>query len=133
MGGLPRWGRRRWRDRCGSGRRGRRGWRALAVHQEADLGDAGQVGVQGAADGEHGEGLGLNARGMGGGEAAGQVDDGEFGAGWLGAFGLGIAAMERLAVAGALELPAMFRAGSRKTWATELAPPGTGWAASGAA
>ena len=40
----------------------------LAVDQEADLGDAGQVGVERGADGEHGEGFGFKAGGMAGGE-----------------------------------------------------------------
>ena len=48
----------------------------LAVYEEADLGDAGEVGVEGFADGEHGEGLGFNAGGMGGGKGGGEVDDG---------------------------------------------------------
>ena len=48
----------------------------LAVDEEADLGDAGQVGVEGAADGEHGEILGLKAGGVGGDESAGEVDYG---------------------------------------------------------
>jgi hypothetical protein len=55
----------------------------LAVDQEADLGDAGQVSVQGAADGKHGERLGLQARWVAGDKRAGQVDDGQFWAGLL--------------------------------------------------
>ena len=46
----------------------------LAVHQKAHLGDVGKVGVQGAADGEHGEGFRLDAGRMAGGEAAGEVE-----------------------------------------------------------
>jgi hypothetical protein len=53
----------------------------LAVDEEADLGDAGQVGVEGAADGEYGEVFSFQAGGVGGDEAAGEVDDGEFWAG----------------------------------------------------
>jgi hypothetical protein len=48
----------------------------LAVDEEADLGDAGQVGVERGADGEHSEGLGLEAGGVAGDEGSGEVDDG---------------------------------------------------------
>ena len=60
----------------------------LAVDQETDLGDAGEVGVEGAADGFEGEGLGFEAGGVGGDEGAGEVDDGKLGAvgiAWQGA------------------------------------------------
>ncbi len=49
----------------------------LAVDEEADLGDAGQVGVEGGADGEDGERFGLKAGGVAGGKGAGEVDDGQ--------------------------------------------------------
>ena len=96
----------------------------LAVDQEAHLGDAGQVGVQGAADGEHGERFGLDAGGVAGGESAGEVDDGEFGARLCG----------RFSTAEVLVAPERQRAGGQQEdLGTEAAPPGTGWAASGAA
>ena len=95
----------------------------LAVDEEADLGDAGQIGVQRGADGEHGEGLGFKARGVAGGKGAGEVDDGE----------LGSVAVSFEAVLGADGAESALVAGRRKTWAMEAAPPGTGWAASGAA
>lgn len=47
----------------------------LAVHQEAHLGDAGQVGVQSAANGLHGEHFRLDTGRMVGGKAGSQVDD----------------------------------------------------------
>jgi hypothetical protein len=60
---------------AGEGRAG------LAVDEETNLGDAGQVGAEGGADGEDGEGLGFEAGGMAGGEGAGEIDDGELWAG----------------------------------------------------
>ena len=83
----------------------------LAIDQESYLGDAGQVGAQRGADGEHGQGFGFKARGMAGDEGAGEVDDGEF--------DVGVLSSLRRAT------------GMRKTWATEAAPPGTGWVAFG--
>ena len=53
----------------------------LAIDEETDLCDAGQVGVDGAADGEHCEGFGFEAGGVSGDEAAGQIDDGKLRAG----------------------------------------------------
>ena len=57
------------------------GGAGLTVDEEADLGDAGQVGVEGSADGKHGEIFSLKAGRVGGDESAGEVDNGEFGAG----------------------------------------------------
>ena len=53
------------------------GGAGLAIDHESDLGDAGQIGVERGADGEHGEGLGFKAGGMAGGEGSGEVDDGK--------------------------------------------------------
>ena len=54
-----------------------------AVHQEADLGDTRQVGMQSAANGEYRQRLGLKARRVVSGKSASEVDDGEFGASLL--------------------------------------------------
>jgi hypothetical protein len=40
----------------------------LAVDEEADFGDAGQIGMKRGADGGYGESFGFNAGGMAGGE-----------------------------------------------------------------
>ena len=99
------------------------GGAGLAVDEEADLGDAGKVGVEGGADGEDGEGFGFKAGGVAGGEGAGEVDDGELGAvigprallpGW---------ALVAVAAGG----------GQQEDLGDGAAPPGTGWAASGVA
>jgi hypothetical protein len=57
------------------------GGAGLAVHKETNLGDAREVGVEGSADGEDGEGLGFKAGRVACGEGWGEVDDGQFGAG----------------------------------------------------
>jgi len=62
----------------------REGCALNSVHQKAYLGDAGQVGAQRGADGEHGEGFGLDARGVAGRKAACQIDDGQLRAGLRG-------------------------------------------------
>jgi hypothetical protein len=61
---------------AGEGRAG------LAVDQKADLCDAGKIGMEGGADGEYGECLGFKAGGVARRECAGEVYDGEFGAGF---------------------------------------------------
>ena len=53
-----------------------KGGARLAVDEEAHLGDAGQVGMEGGDDGLDGEDFGFNAGRMAGGKAAGQVDHG---------------------------------------------------------
>ena len=53
------------------------GGAGLAVDEETDLCDAGQIGVERGADGEDGEGLGCKSRRMAVGKCAGEVDDGE--------------------------------------------------------
>ena len=58
----------------------------LAVDEEADLGDIGKVGTDRRTDGEHGERLGFEPRGMAGRECACEIDDGELIAGRLGSF-----------------------------------------------
>ena len=49
----------------------------LAVDEEADLGDLGEGGVEGADDGVEGEGFDLDAGGVVVDEGAAEVDDGE--------------------------------------------------------
>ena len=51
----------------------------LAIDQETNLRDAGQVGVERSADGEDGESLGFEAGGVAGCEGARQIDNGELG------------------------------------------------------
>ncbi len=65
------------------------GFARLAVDEEADLFDLGEVGVEGADDGAQGEGLDLDAGGVGVDEVAAEVDDGEFAAGGPGLEGGG--------------------------------------------
>ena len=105
----------------------------LAVHEEADLGHAGQVGVKGSADGEHGEGFGFEARGMAGSEVAGEIDDRHLRPRSPGTGTRVSRSEEELPVLRASD-PGPFRhTGSKKTWETDAAPPGTGCAAFGAA
>ena len=49
----------------------------LTVHEETDFGDIGQVGAKRRADGEDGQGFCFEARGVAGGEGAGEIDDGK--------------------------------------------------------
>ena len=49
----------------------------MAVDEEADLGELGEGGVEGADDGEQGEVFGFDAGGVGVGEGAVEVDEGE--------------------------------------------------------
>ena len=51
------------------------GFAGLAVDEEADLVDGGEVGVERRDDREQGEGFGLDAGGVVFGEGAGEVDD----------------------------------------------------------
>src|ERR1022692_2190473 len=55
-------------------------WLLFSVHKKANLGNAGQVGMQGSTDGEHGQRFGLQARGMASDKAAGEIDDCQLGA-----------------------------------------------------
>ena len=63
------------------------GFAGLAVDEEADLGDAREGGVEGADDGEEGEGFDLDAGGVVVGEGAAEIDDGELAG--VGGVGLG--------------------------------------------
>ena len=57
------------------------GFAGLAVDEEANLFDLGEVGVEGSDDGLEGEGFDFDAGGMGVGEGGAEVDDGELAAG----------------------------------------------------
>ena len=52
------------------------GFAGLAVYEETDLFQGGEVGVEGGDDGAEGEVFGFDAGGVGVGEGFGEVDDG---------------------------------------------------------
>ncbi len=62
----------------------------------------GQVGAEGSADGEDGQGFGFEAGGVAGGEGGGEIDDGELGVGVAGGFGVGCGQQKDLGDAGRL-------------------------------
>ena len=76
------------------------GGTGLTVNEEPYLSHAGQVGSQGAADGEHCQRLGFKARRMAGGKGAGQVDNRKLGIGILRIFGTRGVQQEHLCHAG---------------------------------